>query len=63
MSALGVSVQLQAPNLLLDLKERHGVTLLFILHDLRAVEFPCDRIAVMTSLFMVSLGASWPAGS
>jgi len=47
MSSLDVSVQAQILNLLKKLKLRYGLAYLFISHDLRAVEFLSDRIAVM----------------
>ena len=47
VSALDVSVQAQALNLLNDLKEQHGYTYLFITHDLSVVKFLSDRILVM----------------
>ncbi|MDR2517034.1 MAG: ABC transporter ATP-binding protein [Spirochaetaceae bacterium] len=47
VSALDVSVQGQILNLLLDLKSRHRLSLLFIAHDLKVASYFCDRIGVM----------------
>lgn len=46
-SALDASMTTQILNLLVALRQRRNLTMLFISHDLRVIRFMCDRIAVM----------------
>ena len=47
VSALDVSIRAQILNLLEEMKQRYGLTLLFIAHDLAVVKAVSDRVAVM----------------
>ena len=58
ISALDVSIRAQIINLLNELKEDMGLTMIFIAHDLSVVKYFCDRIAVMYYGKMVELASS-----
>ncbi|PNY79497.1 ABC transporter ATP-binding protein [Deinococcus koreensis] len=55
-SALDVSIRLDIMNLLLDLKDQEGLSMLFITHDLAGARYMSDRVAVLYAGHLVEIG-------
>lgn len=58
ISALDVSIQAQVVNIFNELKEKYSLTIMFIAHDLRMVEYISDRIAVMNKGTLLEVGST-----
>jgi oligopeptide transport system ATP-binding protein len=56
VSALDVSIQSQILNLIANLRQRMGLTMIFISHDISVVKYISDRIAVMYLGRLVEIG-------
>ncbi|MGX1744595.1 ABC transporter ATP-binding protein [Bosea sp. NPDC055353] len=58
VSALDVSIQAQVINLFMDVRARHGLTYLFVSHDLGLVRHISDRVAIMYLGRIVEVGSA-----
>jgi ABC-type oligopeptide transport system ATPase subunit len=58
VSALDVSIQAQIINLIKQLKDEHGITFIFISHDLSVIRHIADRTAIMYRGEIVEIGAT-----
>jgi len=56
VSALDVTIQAQILDLILDLVERHNLTMMFISHDLSVVRYISDRVMVMNKGVIIETG-------
>lgn len=58
VSALDVTIRAQILALLLELTQRHQLTLLFISHDMSVIRYLCDRVVVMKDGKLIEQGAT-----
>jgi ABC-type microcin C transport system duplicated ATPase subunit YejF len=58
VSALDVTIRAQILALLLELTQKHNLTMLFISHDMSVVRYLCDRVVVMQKGRLVEEGAT-----
>jgi len=58
VASLDVSIQAQVLTLLIAMKERHGLSMIFISHDLSVVMNLCNRVAVMYLGKLVEIGST-----
>jgi ABC-type oligopeptide transport system ATPase subunit len=56
VSALDVTIQAQILDLILNLVERHNLTMMFISHDLSVVRYISDRVMVMNKGVIIETG-------
>ncbi len=57
-SMLDVSIRMGVMNMMLDLKERNGVSYLYITHDLAGARYMCTTIAVMYAGMIMEIGST-----
>ena len=53
-----MSVQIQVLNVILDIRDKLGVAIVFITHNIGVVEYLCDRIIVLSKGAVVERGAT-----
>jgi peptide/nickel transport system ATP-binding protein len=58
VSMLDVSIRADILKILLDLREKYGVTIIYITHDLAIAKFICNRLAIMYLGKIVEIGPS-----